>query len=363
MTPDQDLHPDQIAPLALRHNFWTWSAQAEVKPIPVVRSEGVRFWDASGKSYLDFNSMMMCSNIGHGNTHVIEAIVRQARELPFAAPAMATKPRAILGQMLAEICPGDLSRFFYTLGGAEATENAIKLARAATGRHKILARYRSYHGATHGAIAATGDPRRWAWEPLVMPGVVHFFDPYRYRSALHRDGPDVDEATFTQDYLHQLKETIQLEGPQTIAAILVETVTGTNGVIIPPEGYLPGVRELCDRYGILLICDEVMSGFGRTGAWFAVDHWKVKPDLMTMAKGLTSAYAPLGAVAMTPAVAATFNEVPFRSGLTYTSHPISMAAAIANIEVMRDLGLPERSKEMGKSLALRLRELGESHPS
>ena len=363
MTADQDLPSDQIASLALRHNFWTWSAQAEVNPIPVVRADGVRFWDAAGKSYLDFNSMMMCSNIGHGNTHVIEAIVRQARELPFAAPAMATKPRAILGQMLAEICPGDLSRFLYTLGGAEATENAIKLARAATGRHKILARYRSYHGATHGAIAATGDPRRWAWEPLVMPGVVHFFDPYRYRSALHRDGPDVDEATFTQDYLHQLEETIQLEGPQTIAAILVETVTGTNGVIIPPEGYLPGVRELCDRYGILLICDEVMSGFGRTGAWFAVDHWKVKPDLMTMAKGLTSAYAPLGAVAMTPAVAATFDHRVYQGGLTFNGHPISMAAAIANIEVMRDLHLPERSKEMGKSLALRLRELGESHPS
>jgi taurine--2-oxoglutarate transaminase len=359
----QDLPPDQIIPLALRHNFWTWSAQAEVKPIAVVRAEGVRFWDASGKPYLDFNSMMMCSNIGHGNTHVIEAIVRQARELPFAAPAMATKPRAVLGQMLAEICPGDLSRFLYTLGGAEAIENAIKLARAATGRHKILARYRSYHGATHGAIAATGDPRRWAWEPLVMPGVVHFFDPYRYRSALHRDGPDVDEATFTQDYLHQLEQTIQLEGPETIAAILVETVTGTNGVIIPPEGYLPGVRELCDRYGILLICDEVMSGFGRTGAWFAVDHWQVKPDLMTMAKGLTSAYAPLGAVAMTPAVASTFDHRVYQGGLTFNGHPISMAAAIANIEVMRDLGLPERSREMGKSLARRLRELGESHPS
>jgi len=363
MPSHADVPPDEIAPLALRHNFWTWSAQAEVDPISVVRAKGVRFWDADGKPYLDFNSMMMCSNIGHGNEHVIEAIVRQARELTFAAPAMATKPRAILGRMLDEICPGELDHFLYTLGGAEAIENAIKLARAATGRHKILARYRSYHGATHGAIAATGDPRRWAWEPLVMPGVVHFFDPYRYRSALHRDGPDVDEATFTHDYLHQLEETIQLEGPATIAAILVETVTGTNGVIIPPEGYLPGVREMCDRYGILLICDEVMSGFGRTGAWFAVDHWKVKPDLMTMAKGLTSAYAPLGAVAMTPAVAATFDHRVYQGGLTFNGHPISMAAAIANIEVMRDLGLPERSKVMGKSLARRLRELGESHPS
>jgi taurine--2-oxoglutarate transaminase len=371
MPPVPDVPDDQIVPLALRHSFWTWSAQAEVNPIPVVRAQGVRFWDASGKPYLDFNSMTMCSNIGHGNAHVIDAIVRQARELPYAAPSMATRPRAILGQMLAEICPGDLSRFLFTLGGAEAIENAIKLARAATGRHKILARYRSYHGASYGAIAATGDPRRWAWEPLVMPGVVHFFDPYRYRSVLHRDRashpggdrPEVDEATFTQDYLHQLDETIQLEGPETIAAVLVETVTGTNGIIIPPEGYLQGVRALCDRYGILLICDEIMSGFGRTGAWFAVDHWKVKPDLMTMAKGLTSAYAPLGAVAMTPAVAAIFDHRVYQGGLTFNAHPISLAAAIANIEVMQDQGLPERSKEMGRSLARRLRELGETHPS
>ena len=363
MTPDQELPPDQIAPLALRHNFWTWSAQAEVKPIPVVRAEGVRFWDATGKAYLDFNSMMMCSNIGHGNQHVVEAIVRQARELPFAAPAMATKPRAILGRMLDEICPGELDHFLYTLGGAEAIENAIKLARAATGRHKILARYRSYHGATHGAMAATGDPRRWAWEPLLMPGVVHFFDPYRYRSVLHRHRPDVDEATFTQDYLGQLDETVRLEGPETIAAILLETVTGTNGVIVPPEGYLQGVRALCDRYGILLICDEVMSGFGRTGAWFAVDHWQVKPDLMTMAKGLTSAYAPLGAVAMTSVVASTFDHRVYQGGLTFNGHPISLAAAIANIQVLRELDLVARSQAMGKVLVGHLRDLGEAHPS
>lgn len=362
MASHLDLPADDIAPLARRHNFWTWSAQAEVDPIPVVRAEGVRFWDASGKSYLDFNSMMMCSNIGHGNTRVIEAIAAQARELAFAAPGMATKPRAVLGRMLAEICPPGLERFLYTLGGAEATENAIKLARAATGRHKILARYRSYHGATHGAMAATGDPRRWAWEPLVMPGVVHFFDPYRYRSVLHRDR-EVDEATFTQDYLNQLEETIRLEGPETIAAILLETVTGTNGVIVPPDGYLQGVRALCDRYRILLICDEVMSGFGRTGAWFAVDHWKVRPDLMTMAKGLTSAYAPLGAVAMTAEVASTFDHKVFQGGLTFNGHPISLAAAIANIEVLRDDHLIERARERGKSLARRLRELGETHPS
>ncbi len=363
MTVLPDLPPEEIAPLALRHNFWTWSAQAEVDPIPVVRAEGVHFWDAAGKRYLDFNSMMMCSNIGHGNGRVIEAIVEQARQLAFAAPGMATKPRAILGRMLSEITPQGLDRFLYTLGGAEAVENAIKLARAATGKHKVLARYRSYHGATHGAMAATGDPRRWAWEPLLMPGVVHFFDPYRYRSALHRGRPDVDEASFCQDYLNQLEETIRLEGSETIAAILLETVTGTNGVIIPPQGYLQGVRTLCDRHQILLICDEVMSGFGRTGAWFAVDHWGVKPDLMTMAKGLTSAYAPLGAVAMTSAVASTFDHRVYQGGLTFNGHPISLAAAIANIQVMRELDLVARSQATGKVLASHLRELGEDHPS
>ncbi len=260
-------------------------------------------------------------------------------------------------------CPEDLSRFFYTLGGAEANENAIKLARAHTGRHKILARYRSYHGATHGAMAATGDPRRWVWEPLLMPGVVHFFDPYRYRSVLHRGRVEVDEAEFTADYLNQLEETIRLEGPETVAAILVELVTGTNGVIIPPAGYLQGVRQLCDRYGILLICDEVMSGFGRTGEWFAVDHWQVAPDLMTMAKAITSAYVPLGAVAMTPAIAETFDHRVYQGGLTFNGHPVSLAAAIANLQVIHDLGLVDRARQTGKILAHRLNELGEDHPS
>jgi taurine--2-oxoglutarate transaminase len=358
-----DLPPDEILRLSLKHNFWTWSAQAKVNPISVARAEGVHFWDTAGKRYLDFNSMVMCSNIGHGNRRVIDAISAQANELAFAGPGMATKPRALLGKMLAEITPGDLDIFLYTLGGAEANENAIKLARAATGRHKILARYLSYHGATHGAMAATGDPRRWPWEPLLMPGVVHFFDPYRYRSALHHGRPDVSEEQFTRDYLAHLEDIIQLEGPETIAAILLETVTGTNGVIVPPQGYLPGVRELCDRYGILLICDEVMSGFGRTGKWFAVDHWGVIPDMITMAKGLTSGYAPLGAVAMTPAIAHTFADRVFQGGLTFNGHPISLAAAIANLLVMKEEGLIEQAAARGKVMARLLRELGEAHPS
>jgi taurine--2-oxoglutarate transaminase len=358
-----DIPDEDILPLAQRHTFWTWSAQQKVAPIPVTRAKGVYFWDVDGKRYLDFNSMTMCVNIGHGDERVIAAIAEQARQLPYAAPGMATRPRAVLGKLLTEITPWDMDHFLFTSGGADANENAIKLARAYTGRHKILARYRSYHGASAGAMALTGDPRRLAWEPNLMGGVVHFLDPYRYRSTFHRTNPDIPEGEFAQDYLNHLEEIITYEGPQTIAAILVETVTGTNGVIIPPEGYLQGVRELCDRYGILLIADEVMSGFGRTGKWFAVDHWGIVPDLMTMAKGLTSAYAPLGAVGMRPQIAEFFNERVFQSGLTYTSHPISLAAAIANIRVMQEDRLVERAAAMGPVLRRMLSDLGEHHPS
>lgn len=357
-----ELSPEEILELSKKHNFWTWSAQARVRPIPVARAEGVYFWDTQGKRYLDFNSMVMCSNIGHGEPRVIEAIAEQARRLAFAGPGMATAPRALLGRMLSEVTPGGLNHFLFTLGGADANEHALRLARLYTGRPKVLARYRSYHGATAGALAATGDPRRWAAGAPELPGVVHFLDPYRYRSVFHAER-EVSEARFCQDYLDHLEEILTLEGPETVAAVLLETVTGTNGVIIPPAGYLEGVRALCDRYGVLLICDEVMSGFGRTGAWFAVDHWKVTPDLMTMAKGLTSGYAPLGAVAMREPIAAYFDERPYPGGLTYNGHPISLAAAAANLQVMHDDGLVERARSLGPVLARHLHELGESHRS
>ena len=359
-----DLPDDEILPLSREHVFWTWSAQAAVKPIAVKSARGVYFWDVNGTRYLDFNSMTMCVNIGHGDPRVIDAIVEQARRLPYTAPAMTNTVRALASKLVAGISPGGrLTKVLFTLGGADANENAIKLARGYTGRHKVLARYRSYHGSSAGALAATGDPRRVAWEPAVMPGVVHFLDPYRYRSTFHRTNPGITEAEFSRDYLNHLEEIIQYEGPQTIAAILVEPVTGTNGVIVPPEGYLAGMRELCDRYGILMIADEVMSGFGRTGRWFAIDHWNVVPDLRTMAKGLTSAYAPLGAVAMKPEIAAHFDDVPFRSGLTYTSHPISLAAAIANINVLKQDRLVEHAAAMGPILRRMLTDLGEAHPS
>ncbi len=352
-----------ILPLSLEHSFWTWSAQGKVAPIPVTRAKGVYFWDAEGKRYLDFNSMTMCVNIGHGDQRVIDAIVQQAQALPYAAPGMATAPRAALGSLLAQVTPGRLNKFLFTLGGSDANENAVKLARAYTGKHKILTRYRSYHGATAGAMALTGDPRRHMWEPALMPGVVHFLDPYRYRSTFHRSNPEVSEADFTQDYLNHLEEIIHYEGPHTIAAILMESVTGTNGILIPPAGYLQGVRDLCSKYNILMIADEVMSGFGRTGEWFAVDHWQVEPDLMTMAKGLTSAYAPLGAVAMTPEIHAFFNDRVYQGGLTYNAHPISLAAAYANIRVMQEDLLVEHAKEMGGVLHRLLADIGENHPS
>jgi len=355
---------EEILSVSKEHVFWTWSAQAKVDPIPVKTAKGVYFWDIKGKKYLDFNSMTMCVNIGHGNERVIQAIKDQLDVIPYVAPGLTTEIRARASKMIAELTPNQaLTKVLFTLGGADANENAIKIARKYTGRHKILTRYRSYHGATAGAMALTGDPRRVGWEPTVMSGVVHFLDPYRYRSTFHRSNPEVSEEQFTRDYLAHLEEVIQYEGPESIAAILMETVTGTNGVIIPPDGYMQGVREICDRNGIVMISDEVMAGFGRTGKWFAIEHWGVVPDIITMAKGLTSAYAPLGAVAIKPEIAAVFNEHAFESGLTYTSHPVSLAAAVANIEVMRDDKLLEHSQKMGEKLKSLLSDLKATHPS
>jgi taurine--2-oxoglutarate transaminase len=359
-----NLSDDEILSLSREHVFYTWSAQAKVNPIAVKRAKGVHFWDVDDKRYLDFNSMTMCVNIGHGDERVIKAIQEQAAELPYAAPGMTTRVRALASKAVADITPHQsLTKVLFTLGGADANENAIKLARGYTGRHKILTRYRSYHGATAGAMAATGDPRRVIWEPNLMTGVVHFLDPYRYRSTFHRTNSDISEEEFARDYINHLEEIIRYEGPETIAAVLMESVTGTNGIIIPPQGYMQGVRALCDKYGIVMIADEVMSGFGRTGKWFAIEHWDVVPDIMTMAKGLTSAYAPLGAVAMKPEIAATFNEHAFESGLTYTSHPVSLAAAVANISVMKEDKIVEHAAAMGPVLNRMLTDLGEAHPS
>lgn len=348
---------DEMIELCKRHSIYEWSAQAAINPIPVARAKGVYFWEPSGKRHIDFNSQLMCVNIGHGDERVIEAIKRQADALPYANPFMATEARARLGQTLAEITPGDLNKFFFTLGGAEANENAIKLARLYTGRHKIIARYRSYHGATAGAMTLTGDPRRWANEPGIS-GCVRVLDPYRYRCKFCQSAP-----ACTLDCLNQVEEVMMYEGPHNIAAVFVETVTGTNGIIVPPDGYLKGLRELCDKHGIMLVCDEVMCGFGRTGEWFAVNHWDVVPDMITMAKGLTSAYLPLGAVAISDRIAAHFDQKVFYGGLTYNSHPLSCAAAIATIDVYKQDNLIENTRRMGEVLKRELARLTEKHPS
>jgi taurine--2-oxoglutarate transaminase len=343
---------DEIVALSKKHTLFEWSAQGAVDPIPVARAKGVYFWTPEGKRFLDFNSQLMCVNIGHGDERVIKAIQDQAAVLAYANPFMATEPRARLGAKLAAIAPGDIDVFFFTNGGAEANENAFKIARAVTGRQKILARYRSYHGGTAAAIAATGDPRRWSQPP--MPGVVHVLDPYH---GIQRGWDTVDRA------LAQLDETIQLEGPGTIAAFILETVTGTNGILVPPDGYLQGVRALCDKHGILMIADEVMAGFGRTGEWFAVNHWNVVPDIITMAKGLTSAYVQLGAVGVRQGIADHFKDKAFPGGLTYNSHPLACAAALAAIDVMEQDGLVARARERGALMAELLRDLEQRHPS
>jgi taurine---2-oxoglutarate transaminase len=356
---DVTLSAAEIVDLSKRHTIFSWSAQGPLAPIAMVRGEGIYFWDADGKRYIDMNSQLMCVNIGHGDRRVIEAIKRQADELVYAGPGMATPVRARFGRMLAELTPGDLNHFFFTLGGAEANENAIRIARMVTGRQKIMARYRSYHGATLGAISLTGDPRRWANEPGI-PGVVRFFDPYQYRSHLYRDGDSEQE--FTRRCLEEIEEIVAYEGGHTIAAMFIETVTGTNGLIVPPDGYLQGLRAICDRHGILLVCDEVMCGLGRTGRWFAADHWNVVPDMITMAKGLTSAYLPLGAVAMSARIAAHFDQKVFFGGLTYNAHPMSLAAAEGCLQVMIDDDMVGHTQRMGRVLAGLHQEMKRKHP-
>jgi taurine--2-oxoglutarate transaminase len=353
-THESSLTADQIVEDAKRYTLFDWQAQSRVAPLAIDRAEGVYMYGVDGRRWLDFSSQLMGVNIGHGDKRVTEAIARQAEKLPYISPFQAFEGRAVLGRKLASLWPGDLSKTFFTLGGAEANENAVKMAKLVTGRQKVLASYRSYHGSTYATMALTGDPRRWPNEMPPMPGVVHVLDPY------HGPQREVDDA---QTALATLEETIALEGPSTIAAFILEPVAGTNGVLIPPEGYLQGVRELCTRHGIMLIADEVMCGWGRTGEWFAVDHWDVIPDLLTTAKGLTSCYAPLGAVALSPRVAAAFEDDVFWGGLTYNSHPLGIAAAIAAVQVIEDDGLVENARRLDPVMRRHHEELAAKHPS
>ena len=347
------LTAEEIVELSRRHTLYEWAAQAQVDPIPVDHAEGVYFWTPDGARFLDFNSQLMSVNIGHGDRRVIEAIKAQAEKLAYANPFMAHEPRALLGRKLAELLPGDIDVVFFANGGAEANENALRIARMVTGRQKVMAQYRSYHGATAGAISATGDPRRWAAEPAV-PGIVRAPGYHRWGEPEPRP---VDEV------LHETEQVIMYEGGHTIAAFILEPVVGTNGVLLPPDGYLQGIRQICDRHGILLIADEVMTGFGRTGEWFAVEHWGVVPDLISLAKGLTSSYVPLGAVGMRREIADHFTDRVFFGGLTYNSHPMGCAAALAALAVYEEDGLIERSRRMGEVMRQHHRDLYDRHPS
>jgi len=341
-----------------RHVLHSWSAHGTLEPVVVAGASGSHFWDEDGRRWLDFSSQLVNVNVGHQHPKLIAAIKAQAETLCTVAPYHANEATSEAARLIAELAPGDLDRVFFTNGGAEAIENAIRMARLHTGRHKILAAYRSYHGATAGAIAASGDPRRWPSEPGA-PGIARFWGPYFYRSAFH----SADIAQECERALAHLADTIMVEGAQGIAAILIETVVGGNGILVPPDGYLQGVRALCDAHGIVMIVDEVMAGFGRCGEWFAVDRWNVVPDLITFAKGVNSGYVPLGGVIMSDAIAANFETRPYPGGLTYSGHPLACAAAVACIGIYKEEGLIARARLLGeKVIAPELQAIRQRHP-
>ncbi|MEV6347306.1 aspartate aminotransferase family protein [Actinoplanes sp. NPDC051851] len=354
MTDESQVRADDRA-----HVFHSWSAQGLINPLPIERAEGSYFWDYTGKKYLDFSSQLVNINIGHQHPRLIEAIQEQAAKLCTIQPAFANDKRGEAARMIAEVAPEGLNKVFFTNGGAEANENAIRMARLHTGRHKVLSTYRSYHGSTATAITATGDPRRWPNEPVAV-GVVHFWGPYPYRSPFFAESEEQE----SQRALQHLRDTIVFEGPGTIAAILLETVVGTNGILVPPPGYLAGVREICDEFGIVFIADEVMAGFGRCGEWFAVDRWGVTPDLITFAKGVNSGYLPLGGVVISDEIAETFRERPFPGGLTYSGHPLACASAVASMQIFKEEGIIEHARSLGEDvIGPELLALKEKHPS
>jgi taurine--2-oxoglutarate transaminase len=342
------------------HVFHSWSAQGLIDPLPIAGAEGSWMWDYEGNRFLDFSSQLVNVNIGHQHPTMVEAIKAQAEVLCTIAPSFANDKRGELARRIVEKAPGELDMVFFTNGGAEATENAVRMARLATGRHKVLTTYRSYHGGTTGSITMTGDPRRWPSEPFAMPGVVHFWGPYLYRSAFHA----TTEAEECARALAHLEDVVTVEGPGTVAAVMLETVVGTNGILVPPDGYLAGVRELCDRHGIVMICDEVMAGFGRCGEWFAVDRWGVAPDLICFAKGVNSGYVPLGGVVISRWIADAFKERSYPGGLTYSGHPLACAAGVASMQIFEEEGIVEHARTLGTDvIGPELQALQERHPS
>lgn len=341
------------------HVFHSWSAQGALNPMTVTAAEGSYFWDGDGNRLLDFSSQLVNTNIGHQHPKVVAAIQEQAAKLCTIAPQHANAARSEAARLIAELTPGDLDTIFFTNGGADAVEHAVRMARLHTGKHKVLARYRAYHGGTDLAINLTGDPRRFANDRGVA-GVVHFSGPFLYRSAFHAENEKQESARA----LEELQRVIELEGASTIAAVILESIPGTAGIMVPPAGYLAGVRALCDKYGIMMIADEVMSGFGRSGKWFAINHFDVVPDLLTFAKGVNSGYVPLGGVAISTAIAHTFAERAYPGGLTYSGHPLATAAAVATINAMREEGMVENAARLGEEIiGPALREFAQRHPS
>ncbi|MEU0910372.1 aspartate aminotransferase family protein [Streptomyces althioticus] len=360
MTPQPNPEAGAAVKAADRaHVFHSWSAQELIDPLAVAGAEGSYFWDYDGRRYLDFTSGLVYTNIGYQHPKVVSAIQEQAARMTTFAPAFAVEARSEAARLIAERTPGDLDKIFFTNGGADAVEHALRMARLHTGRPKVLSAYRSYHGGTQQAVNVTGDPRRWASDSATA-GVVHFWAPFLYRSRFYAETEEQECARA----LEHLETTIAFEGPSTIAAVILETIPGTAGIMPPPPGYLAGVRELCDKYGIVLVLDEVMAGFGRTGTWFAADLYDVVPDLMTFAKGVNSGYVPLGGVAISAEIAATFATRPYPGGLTYSGHPLACAAAVATINVMEEEGLVGNAASLGASVVgPGLRELAERHPS
>ncbi|TWH46534.1 aminotransferase class III-fold pyridoxal phosphate-dependent enzyme [Sporomusa sp. KB1] len=340
----------------LQYNLHSWSKQGNLNPIPVAKSEGIYFWDYDGKRYTDMSSQLVNMNLGHGNPAIIAAIKEQAEKLCFIAPSYAVESRSILAEKLIAVLPDNIGKVFFTNGGADANENAIKMARMFTGRNKVFSRYRSYHGSTFGAGNLTGEPRRYPLEPGI-PGFVKFFDPYMYREPIQFESPEKAAAY----YVAKLREQIIYEGSNNVAAIVLETVTGSNGVIIPPDGYLQGVRKICDDYGIMMICDEVMAGFGRTGKMFAFEHWNVQPDIVSFAKGITCGYVPLGGVAVSKEIAAYFNDNTLLCGLTYSGHPLACAAGVAALNYYQEADILGNVQKTGKLLGDILDELKAKH--
>lgn len=344
----------------LKYNLHSWSAQSTLNPEVITKAEGIYIWNEEGKKFYDMSSQLVNMNLGHGNQKIIQAIKDQAEKLPFIGPAYACEARAEAAKKIVEVAPDNMSKVFLTNAGAEANENAIKIARMYTGKYKVFSAYRSYHGATYGASNLTGEPRRFASEPGI-PGFIKFVGPYAYRAPKGVTFETEEDASAY--YLEILEDQILYEGPQNIAAIFFETVVGSNGILIPPKGYMAGVRELCDKYNIVLVCDEVMAGWGRTGEWFAINNWDVKPDLITFAKGCTCGYAALGGVLVSDKIAKHFDDNVLYCGLTYSAHPLGCAAAVAAIEAYEEENVFENVDKMGKVLGEILEDLKEKHVS